>query len=52
MALAAGFAQLDIAVIQIANLTDRGVADLADQAYFTRRQADLGIIAFFGQQLG
>src|SRR5450759_1318404 len=51
MALAASFTQLDITVIQVAHLADRGIANLEDQAYFTRRQAHLSIVAFFGQQL-
>ena len=51
VALAAGFAQLDVAVIQITNLADGGIAHLAHQANFAGGQADLGIIAFFGQQL-
>jgi hypothetical protein len=51
VALAPGFTQLNVAVIQVANLADRGKANLADQAYFTGRQAYLGVIALFRQQL-
>jgi len=38
-------------VIQVAHLADGGVAHLANQANFTGRQAQLRVIAFFGQQL-
>jgi hypothetical protein len=51
VAFTASFAQFDITVIQVANLTNGRVTGLADQAYFSRRQADLGIFAFFGQYL-
>jgi hypothetical protein len=51
VALAPGFAQLDVAVIQVAHLADGGVAGLADQAHFTRGHAHLGVIAFFRQHL-
>jgi hypothetical protein len=49
VALAPCFTQLDIAVIQISNLPDRGVAFLPNQAYLAGRHADLGEITFFRQ---
>ena len=52
MALAAGFTQFDVAMIQVPNLPDGCVASLADQAHFSGRHADLSVVAFFGQQLG
>src|SRR5512139_3877826 len=52
VAVASGLAKLDIAMIEIANLTDGREADLADQADFTGRHTDLGEIAFLGEQLG
>ncbi len=51
MTLATRFPQLDIAVVQITDLADGGVADLANQANFTRRQADLSVVTFFRQEL-
>jgi hypothetical protein len=44
--------QLDIIVVQITNLTDRGKTHLVHQSYFTRRKANLGILAFLGKHLG
>jgi hypothetical protein len=52
MAFPSSLPQFYIAVIHIANLANRGIAVLPDQAYFTRGQADLGVIALFGEQLG
>src|ERR1043165_1185376 len=51
MALATSLAQFDIAVIEISNLTGRGIAGLADQTNFTGRHTYLGKIAFLCQQL-
>src|SRR5690606_16762034 len=52
MALATGFTKLDIAVFNITNLTNRGTAFLQNQANFAAWHADMGIFAFFCQQLG
>ena len=49
MALAAGLAQLDVAMIQIADQANSRIADLMDQADFTGRHTDLGKIAFLGE---
>src|SRR6185369_614021 len=46
------FTKLDIAVIKITNLTNGRITNLMDQANFTGRHADLGKIAFLGEQLG
>jgi hypothetical protein len=48
MAFAASFPELDVAVIQVADLSDGCIAGLADQTYFTRRHTDLSKIAFLG----
>src|SRR5690349_1530213 len=44
MALATRFAQFDIAVIEISNLTNRSIADLADQTNFAGGHTHLGKI--------
>ena len=49
MAFATRFSKFDIAVIEIANLTDRCITSLADQAHFTRWHTHLRKIAFFGK---
>jgi hypothetical protein len=48
MAFSSGLTQLDIIVIQITNLADRGETYLAHQPHFTRWKADLSVLAFFG----
>ena len=52
VAVAPGLAELDIAVIQVADLTDGRITDLANQANLARSHADLGKIAFLCQELG
>src|SRR5215211_1700387 len=49
MALAAGFTELDIAMIEISYLTDGRVAGLTDQADFTGRHTNLRKITFLGE---
>jgi hypothetical protein len=48
MAFATSFSEFNIAVIQIANLTDGGIACLADQTYLTRGHTDLSEITLLG----
>jgi hypothetical protein len=50
--LAAGLAQLNIAMLDIADLSNRGQAFLPDEPFFAGRQPNGGIVAvFFGQDL-
>ncbi|MPM68401.1 hypothetical protein SDC9_115333 [bioreactor metagenome] len=51
MALTAGFADLDIAVVGVSHLTDRGFALLADIAHLTGGEAHLNHAALFGHKL-
>ena len=51
-AFAPGFTHLDVAVPHIAQLPYGGTAIDMNLAYFTRRQAQLRPVAFFGQKLG
>src|SRR5271157_6252232 len=51
VAFAAGLAQLDVAVVQVADLADRGIACLQDQAHLPGGQADLGVFALLRQEL-
>jgi hypothetical protein len=51
MTLATRFAQLDVAMIQVPNLTDGGIAALAYQPYLTGGEAYLSVITFFCQEL-
>jgi hypothetical protein len=52
MALAPSLAQLNVAMLNIANLSNRGQAILPYQTFFTRGQSHRGIVlVFFGQQL-
>jgi hypothetical protein len=49
--LASCFAKLDVAMVEVTHLTNRGITNLMNQANLTRRHADLGKIAFFSKQL-
>src|SRR3990172_1908837 len=49
--LPAGLAKLDIGVVGVADLTDRGITRLPDQSHLARRQTDGGVDAFFAQHL-
>src|SRR5690349_15298207 len=49
VALATGFTKFDIAMIEIADLTNRCVTDLPDQADFTGRHTHLCKITFLGE---
>src|ERR1700722_13106920 len=51
MALAAGFADHFVLVIEVAELTDGRAANHLNLAHFARRHADLRVLAFFGHQL-
>jgi len=51
MACASGFAELDVAVFHITDLTDRGAAFLQNQANLARGHTHMRILAFFCQQL-
>src|SRR4030066_373060 len=47
MAFATSFPEFDVAVIQIANLTDGSIAGLTDQTYLAGGHTDLSIITLF-----
>ena len=49
---AAGLAEVLVLVIEVADLADGGHAADADPADLARRQADLGVLALLGQELG
>ncbi|CAN4042321.1 Glutathione import ATP-binding protein GsiA, partial [Dysosmobacter welbionis] len=49
--LAAGLADVDVLVLDVANLTDGGVAVGAHDADLAGRQTDLGVAALLGHQL-
>src|SRR5581483_344717 len=51
MALASGFADDLVLVLDVAELSDRGAADDQDLAHFARRHTHLRVLAFFGHQL-
>src|SRR5688572_19761895 len=51
VALATGFTEFDVAVIQISNLPHGRVASLTDQADLARGHAHLCKVAFLGEQL-
>ena len=51
MPRAAGFADALILVIEVADLANGGRAAHVDASDFARRQANLGVVALFGQQL-
>src|SRR5690348_1733679 len=50
-ALAAGLAQLDVLVLEVADLADRGHAVQVDAADFAAHQADLGVVVLAAQDL-
>ena len=49
---ATGFAELDIAVFNVANLSDGCAAFLQNQANFAGGHTHMRVFAFFGEQLG
>jgi hypothetical protein len=48
MPFTASFPEFDIAVIQVADLTNGGITSLADQTNFTGGHTDLGKISLLG----
>src|SRR5512137_412307 len=48
----AGLADADVRMVEVADLADRGPAVQVDLADLRRRQADLGVVPFLGQDLG
>ncbi|MPN03492.1 hypothetical protein SDC9_150722 [bioreactor metagenome] len=51
VALAAGLADVDVLVVDVADLADRGPGFDRDQANFARREPELRVFALFGHQL-
>jgi hypothetical protein len=51
VSLATSFAQFDIAMVKITNLTNCCVTNLMNEADLAGGHANLGEVAFFGEQL-
>ena len=52
MTLTTGLTDLDVLVLQIADLTDAGLAVGTDDADLAGGHTDLGVVAFLSHQLG